>query len=155
MHTKSPTGGKTGRNMLVKESDYLIYLAKLAGKSTEQFAQAVFPYLVESGLLEKEGDYWGASLSESIPGETAITKVFSAMVSLGIMPKFDNYKKFVGLVLILDGECNNCGYDMEVIDSEDELIGGDGYHTPYEYRPIWETKKCLHCGYVRSNEPIF
>lgn len=153
VHTKSPPGGIPGKNMIIRESEDLTYLAEVAKKSKEHFSKFIFSFMVDNGLLLPDGDYWGATIKESLPGETPVSNVFSCMLLAGIKPSFDNYIRFINLVMMLDGECDNCGYDMEVIDSEECLTGGDGYLTPYEYQAAWETKKCIHCGYVKSNEP--
>lgn len=61
-----------------------------------------------------------------------------------------------GLIeLIGDGDCPECGGEMEVTDGEYRRTGGDGYLTPPEYSPIWEEKTCRNCGYKESNEPSY
>lgn len=75
------------------------------------------------------------------------------MQRLGIPYSEINEMAFGDLVFILDGECPNCGYDMEVVDSESKQTFGNGYDDPEEFVTLWEEKKCLHCGFKTTNEP--
>lgn len=62
---------------------------------------------------------------------------------------------FGRLDLVGNGDCPECGGDMEVTDGEYRRTGGDGYITPPEYSPIWEEKTCRNCGYKESNKLIY
>lgn len=70
---------------------------------------------------------------------------------------FDDYENFTEKFKpkLTTDDCHECGGEMEVIDGDYKCTGGDGYITPYEYTPLWEEKRCTHCGHTESDEPDF
>lgn len=138
--------------MRVKESENLNKLAKVAKKKPSDLSYEIYAELVKSDLIAKD-DIWGATVLEALPPDRAILETVKAMERLGIKSSSANIARFLDLVLILDGDCPECGYDMDVVDGEYKTEG-DGYNDPIEHYPVWEYKKCAHCGHVLETRGI-
>lgn len=132
--------------MKIKECENLTKLARVAGKKVSDLSYEIYDELVDCGLIEKDDDVWGLLMSEALPDDKGVIYTMEAMERLGIKPSQDNVVAFLNLVIILDGDCPECGYDMDVFDGEYKYTG-DGYNDPIESTPIWEDKKCGHCGH--------
>lgn len=144
--------------MRVKESKELNELATLSGKPAKQVSDIIVSELLNNKIIEDIPDNWGCSvfdaISEEITEEQTAQCYTSISVALGVYVK-KVFAIIPDLDLVGNGDCPECGGDMEVTDGEYRRTGGDGYITPSEYSPIWEEKTCRNCGYKESNEPIY
>lgn len=69
------------------------------------------------------------------------------MLSANIPFRSRNLDAIRNLIVIGNGDCPECGGEMEVEDGDYKELRGD-YLTPSEFTPIWEIKKCVHCGHL-------
>lgn len=155
---KTYRGGIPGKDMRVKESKELNELATLSGKPAKQVSDIIVSELLNNKIIEDIPDNWGCSvfdaISEEITEEQTAQCYTSISVALGVYVK-KVFAIIPDLDLVGNGDCPECGGDMEVPDGEYRRTGGDGYITPPEYSPIWKEKTCRNCGYKESNEPIY
>lgn len=137
--------------MRVKESKELNELATLSGKPAKQVSDIIVSELLNNKIIEDIPDNWGCSvfdaISEEITEEQTAQCYTSISVALGVYVK-KVFAIIPDLDLVGNGDCPECGGEMEVADADYKCCGGDGYLTPYEYEPIFEEKTCKHCGHV-------
>lgn len=144
--------------MKIKESEQLKMLATESGKTANQVSETIVTELINKQIIEDISDNWGYSVFDAISEET--TEEQTAQCYTSISEALGVYVKKVfaiipDLDLVGNGDCPECGGDMEVTDGEYKQTGGDGYITPPEYTPIWEETTCTHCGHKESNEPSY
>lgn len=148
---KTYRGGIPGKDMRVKESKELNELATLSGKPAKQVSDIIVSELLNNKIIEDIPDNWGCSvfdaISEEITEEQTAQCYTSISVALGVYVK-KVFAIIPDLDLVGNGDCPECGGDMEVTDADYKCCGDDGYLTPYEYEPIFEEKTCKHCGHV-------
>ena len=107
-------------------------------------------------MIEETPENWGNTIGDCVERNIYVSEVVEVIKATGLsVVKSNHYDAFVDCVLIGNGDCPECGGEMEVIDGEYRQTGGDGYLTPPEYSPIWEEKTCRNCGYKESNEPSY
>ena len=139
--------------MKIKESDNLEKLAEAANKPAGKVAERIIEELLQRGIIEDDPCLWGQSLEDIYCRDVAVSEMLQVLHAAGIEDiKSGCFDALLDLVVMGDGDCPECGGDMEVTDFEERIVAGDGYLTPYEYEPIWEEKTCSNCGYVESNE---
>lgn len=158
MQKQNPPGGIPGNDMKVKESKELNELATLSGKPAKQVSDIIVSELLNNKVIEDIPDNWGCSVFDAISEET--TEEQTAQCYTSISEALGVYIKKVfaiipDLDLVGNGDCPECGGEMEVTDGEYKQTGGDGYITPPEYTPIREETTCTHCGHKESNEPSY
>lgn len=107
-------------------------------------------------MIEETPENWGGTIGDCVKRDIYVSEVVEVIRATGLsVVKSCHYDAFVECILIGDGDCPECGGDMEVTDGESKCTGGDGYITPYEYTLIWEEKTCTHCGHKDSSEPSY
>lgn len=150
---KSLPGGIPGKTMKIKESKEIKMLATLSGKTTNEVSETIVTELIKRKIIADIPDNWGCPLSDCYERDVTISEFSGVIRSIGIaVVRSEHLDALLECVLIGDGDCPECGGDMEVSDGEYKQTGGDGYLTPPEYTPIWEEKTCKHCKYKESNE---
>lgn len=139
--------------MRVKESKELNELATLSGKPAKQVSDIIVSELLNKKIIEETPDNWGCPISDCYERDITVVEIAGVIRAIGInVVKSVHLDALLECVLIGDGDCPECGGEMEVTDGEYKQTGGDGYITPPEYTPIWEETTCTHCGYKESNE---
>ena len=134
-------------NMRIQESKYLSSLAKEVNMTEEQLSKALINELVSRGLVSDDVANYGNWLFECLEPDTQVSDVVGVLNSVGIEDvKSKHITWLVSAKIIGDGECPDCGGEMETIDADYRRTGGDGYSTPLEYEPLWEEKICRNCG---------
>lgn len=145
-----------GKDMRVKESKELNELATLSGKPAKQVSDIIVSELLNKKIIEETPDNWGCPISDCYERDITVVEIAGVIRAIGInVVKSVHLDALLECVLIGDGDCPECGGEMEVTDGEYKQTGGDGYITPPEYTPIWEETTCTHCGYKESNEPSY
>ena len=133
--------------MRIQESKHLSSLAKEANMTEEKLSEALTNELVNRGLVSDDVANYGNWLCDSLEPDTSVSDVVGVLNSIGINDvRSKHVKCFLFLKIIGDGECPDCGGEMETIDGDYRHTGGDGYLTPLEYEPLWEEKVCRNCG---------
>lgn len=146
------TGGLPGKTMKLKESEKLKELAAKAGMSVETLSDKIISEFEKRQILDCSPCYWGMPLSECYVRDVTISEVVSIIRSCGV--KFsdsDTLDIILESKIIGEGDCPECGGEMEPTDGEYKVVGGDGYSTPYVHEAIWEELTCKHCGYRITN----
>lgn len=133
--------------MRIQESKYLSSLAKEVNMTEEQISKALINELVSRKLICGDEANYGNWLFECLEPDTQVSDVVGVLNSVGIEDvKSKHITWLVSTKIIGDGECPDCGGEMETIDADYRCTGGDGYSTPLEYEAIWEEKICRNCG---------
>jgi hypothetical protein len=132
--------------MKVQENQTLKTLAAISGKEPKQLSLEIYEHLEMWDLLDGSGNYWGHTIKDCIKDEDAVKLV---LCGLSIKPTDDNAEMVLSLILMLGGDCQECGRYMEVDPERSEYkhIHGDGYNDPIEYAPVSEVYFCLECLY--------
>lgn len=140
------SGDYKGFKMKVQENQDLKLLAVSAGKEPTKLSLEIYESLEMWDLLDGSGDYWGFAIKDCIKDETVIDLI---LCGLSIKPTQENNDRFLNLILMLDGDCPECGSELEIDPERSEYkhVYGDGIETPDEYEPIVEVYKCTHCDY--------
>ena len=154
LQKQKPTGGIPGNDMKIKESEQLNVLATASGKTANQVSDIIVSELIKRQMIDETPENWGGTIGECVKRDIYVSEVVEVIRATGLsVVKSKHYDAFVECVLIGDGDCSECGGDMEVTDGEYKQTGGDGYITPPEYTALWEEKTCTNCGHKESNEP--
>lgn len=145
--------------MKIRESKELRYLANAAGRTTEDAADVMIEAMIKNGITYEDPEVWGQKVGDNLERsinepEVTLKNLVDVVKATGIETVTSRHiEALTNLVLMGDGDCPECGGEMEVIDGSYECEYGDGYYSEREYRPIWETRRCLNCGHIESNEP--
>ena len=143
--------------MKIKETKELQTLAQIANMSVADFSAAVvagLAHIIDEDVAAMIDEGWGETIKNTLDGKLPIDRVIEVMNAVGIVNvRYDNFGLFMGLILLGDGDCPECGGEMERTDGEEKRVGGDGWETPFEYATIWEERTCTNCGHVESDEP--
>jgi hypothetical protein len=133
--------------MRIKESKYLSSLAKEANMTEEELSKALINELVSRELICDDEANYGNWLPDCLDPDTSVSDIAGVFNGIGINDiESKHIECFLVLKIIGDGECPECGGEMETIDADYRRTGGDGYLTPLEYEPLWEEKVCRNCG---------
>ena len=133
--------------MRIKESKYLSTLAKLANMTEEKLSETLINELVERKLISDDEANYGSKLIFCLEPDTSVSDVVGVLNSVGINDVRSKHVTWLVFTKIIgDGECPDCGGEMETIDSDSRYVGGDGYSTPLEFETTWEEKICRNCG---------
>ena len=151
-----PTGGIPGNVMKIKKSEQLKALATASGKTANQVSDIIVSELIKRQMIEETPENWGGTIGDCVKRDIYVSEVVEVIRATRLsVVKSNHYDAFVECVLIGNGDCPECGGEMEVTDGEYKQTGGDGYLTPPEYTPLWEQKTCTHCGHTESDEPSY
>ena len=148
-------GGLPGETMKITENKQLKELATQAGTTANELSNNFIAELIRRQIIEDTPDVYGATIADAINRDIKITEFVDAMRVVGIPTISKNYDAIMEMVVVGNGDCPECGGEMEVTDGEYKQTGGDGYIAPSEYTAIWEEKTCTLCGYKESNEPDY
>ena len=141
--------------MKITESKQLKELATQAGTTANELSNNFIAELIRRQIIEDAPDIYGATIADAINRDIKISEFVDAMRVVSIPTISKNYDAIMEMVVVGNGDCPECGGEMEVTDGEYKQTGGDGYITPPEYTAIWEEKTCTVCGHKESNEPDY
>ena len=123
---------------------------KVVGGSAESLSERIIKVFIEHWGLTDKKDYYGYSVADYIYDNN-----FSPNdVLFSCFPEFQkephiilaNGYEFGRLILIGDGDCSECGNDMDDSDGEYEEIS-NGNDVPPSFEPIELEKTCSLCGH--------
>ena len=133
--------------MRIQESKYLSSLAKAVNMTEDKLSEALIDELISRGMVCDDEANYGNKLLECFEPDTTLTDVVNVLNSIGIQDvKSEHINPLLYMIIIGDGECPDCGGEMETVDADYRCTGGDGYSTPLEYEATWEEKYCRNCG---------
>lgn len=131
-------------------------LATASGQKVAKVSETIVTELINKGIIKDICDNWGYPIADCYERDITVSELAVIIRNIGICPVHSSYlDALLECVLIGDGDCPECGGEMEVTDGEYKQTGGDRYITPPEYTAIWEEKTCTHCGHKESNEPSY
>ena len=149
-------GGIPGKNMRISDSKQLNALATVSGKTAKQVSDIIVSELLNKKIIEDTPDNWGYPIAECYDRDITVTEIAGVIRAIGIdVVKSAHLDELLECVLIGDGDCPECGGDMEVTDGQYKQTGGFDYDSEPEYTPVWEETTCTHCGHRESNEPSY
>lgn len=135
--------------MKIAESKELTLLSYETNKSTKETSKAIVDELMRKNIIEDDTTFYGILLYDCLD-DVAIGEINNILRNAGIAcPSVDDVKNFLSLYVIGDGECPECGGEMEVVDGVYETRQAD-YDSEPDSVPIWEERKCSCCGYTEE-----
>lgn len=132
--------------MRAKNTNQLQVLATASGKTANEISTIIVSELEKRRFIHNRQIYWGCTIGESLAPGVRTVEMVQVMTAAGIPNKSRFLDAIKNLVLIGNGDCPECGGEMEVVDGDYKELRGD-YLTPSEFTPIWEIKKCVRCGH--------
>ena len=131
--------------MRAKDTNELQMLATASGKTANEISTIIISELVKRQFIGNSPACWGCTVAECLTKYVTVSQMSQVMTAAGIPNKSLYLDAIKELVLIGNGDCPECGGEMEVVDGDYKELRGD-YLSPSEFTPIWESKKCSHCG---------
>lgn len=124
--------------MRLKENNALNYIAERAGVKAWRLEKWLADELEKDNVLIDETDCYGAEVGEWVDDLTEATE---ALHAVGVKDVTAEDLQQVGkLVIMGEGDCPECGCQMELTDGK-YIWDTDGYI------PKWEEYTCPNCGY--------
>lgn len=135
--------------MNFKETDNLIELARLAGKTENEafgWGCELMKKVLDNGFIDEDSDSYGRTLEDAITyweNKPKVADVCRVLNEMGIQRITDEiWDKYMNLVCMGDGDCPECGGDMEIT-SDDWRVDDTGMpYNPY--------MKCNYCGHTEK-----
>lgn len=142
--------------MRISDSKQLNALATVSGKTAKQVSDIIVSELLNKKIIADTSDNWGCPVVDCYDRDITVIEIAEVIRAIGIdVVKSMHLDALLECVLIGDGDCPECGGEMEVIDGQYKQTGGFDYDSEPEYTPIWEENTCTHCGHKESNEPSY
>lgn len=135
--------------MKIAESKELTLLSYETNKTTKETSKAIIDELMKRDIIADDTTYYGILLYDCLD-DVAIGEINNILSDAGITrPSVDDVKNFLSLYVLGDGDCPECGGEMEVVDGVYETRQTD-YDSEPDSVPIWEERKCSCCGYTEE-----
>ena len=135
--------------MKIAESKELTELSYEANKATKEVSKAIIDELMKRDIIADDTTFYGILLYDCLD-DVAIGEINNILRDAGVTrPSVDDVKNFLSLYVIGDGDCPECGGEMEVVDGVYETRQSD-YDSEPDSVPIWEERKCNCCGYTEE-----
>lgn len=132
--------------MKIAESKELTELSYEANKSTKEVSKAIIDELMKRDIIADDTTFYGILLYDCLD-DIAIGEINNILRDAGITrPSVDDVKNFLSLYVLGDGDCPECGGEMEVVDGVYQTMQADYADSV----PIWEERKCSCCGYTEE-----
>lgn len=150
-----PTGGNTRQRYESKRKQRI----KRVGDRIRQNRQTGIRHyrfgITQQKIIEDTPDNWGCPIADCYERDVTVAEFVEVIRAIGInVVKSEQFDAVLECVLIGDGDCPECGGEMEVTDGEYKRTGGDGYITPPEYSPIWEEKRASIADTKRATNQV-
>ena len=111
--------------MKITESKQLKELATQAGTTANELSNNFIAELIRRQIIEDVTDVYGATIADAINRDIVISEFADAMRVVGIPTKSKNYDAIMEMVVVGNGDCPECGGEMEVTNGEYKQTGGD------------------------------
>jgi len=132
--------------MRAKQTKDLEMLASASGQTANEVSKKIISEFVTRQFMGNSPACWDCTIAECLMPGIKVSEMHEAMTAAGIPNKSIYLDAIRNLVVIGNGDCPECGGEMEVEDGDYKELPGD-YLSPSEFSPIWESKKCCHCGF--------
>lgn len=135
--------------MKIAESKELTELSYSVNKTTKETSKTIIDELMKKEIIADDTTYYGILLYDCLD-DVAIGEINNILSHVGnYTPSVDDVKNFLSLYVIGDGDCPECGGEMEVVDGVYHTTQAD-YDSEPDSVPIWEERRCSHCGYTEE-----
>lgn len=139
--------------MILKQDANLAIVAARANKHTADVAYILTNGLLNAGLIKDDTEYYGVSLKECIDGETPLATLIDVIKQTGIERVNDTtYDAFMECIVMGDGDCPECGGEMEIWDCETHEIPSGDRDVPPDYATDWEQLRCPICSHIIEHD---
>lgn len=147
---KTPTWRIPGIIMKLKNNETLAYVANHCGKPAGTVAVAIIDGLKKAGFLVDDPVNYDCMLSEAIQGDAtvaAVSEIFKKALGVTVL-SCTMWDFICGCVVIGDGDCPECGGEMQLYDYRGHETGHPDPYTEPEYTTDWEQWRCPICGHI-------
>ena len=128
-------------------------VAARANKHTADVAYILTNGLLNAGLIKDDTEYYGVSLKECIDGETPLATLIDVIKQTGIERVNDTtYDAFMECIVMGDGDCPECGGEMEFWDGESHEIPSGDRDLPPDHVTDWIQLRCPICGHTITHD---
>lgn len=135
--------------MKIAESKELTELSYETNKTTKETSKAIIDELMNKEIISDDMTFYGIQLYDCLD-DVEIGVINNILRCAGIAcPSVDDVKNFLSLCVLGDGDCPECGGEMEVVDGVYQTTQAD-YDSEPDSVPIWEERKCSCCGYTEE-----
>lgn len=135
--------------MKIAESKELTLLSYEVNKSTKETSKAIINELMKREIIADDTTFYGILLYDCLD-DVMLGEINNILRDVGITrPSVDDVKNFLSLYVLGDGDCPECGGEMEVVDGVYQTRQAD-YDSEPDSVPIWEERKCSCCGYTEE-----
>jgi hypothetical protein len=111
------------------------------------FARLLCQKLIASNILSDVPDNYGLTMIQATGRARVYDVVFALIEYLGIPAlDMDTFDAFCRCVVIGDGDCPECGGELEHIENEGHEIKDGDYLTPNTYVVDKYVYRCRECG---------
>lgn len=135
--------------MILKQDKNLAIIANRAGKAVPDVAYILTNGLLNAGLIKDDEEYYGVALKDCVDGSTPVATIVDILKHTGMATVNDTaYDAFVECIVMGDGDCPECGGEMELWDCRSHEIPSHDRDVPPDYETDWEQWRCPICGHV-------
>ena len=135
--------------MTIKQDKNLAVIANRARKNISDVAYILTQGLLNAGLIKDDEEYYGVALKDRVDGETPVFTIVDIIKQTGIETVVDtDYDAFCECIIMGDGDCPECGGEMELWDCRGHEISSGNRDLPPNYVTEWEEWCCPYCGHT-------
>lgn len=135
--------------MILKQDKNLAVIANRAQKDIADVAYILTQGLLNAGLIKNDDEYYGVALKDCIDGKTPVATIVDIIKQTGMATVNDTaYDAFCGCIVMGDGDCPECGGEMELLDCRGHEISSGDQDVPPVYVTDWEQWRCPICGHT-------
>lgn len=139
--------------MILKQDANLAIVAARANKHAADAAYILTNGLLNAGLIKNDTEYYGLALKDCINGETPLATLVDVIKQTGIERVNDTtYDAFMECIIMGDGDCPECGGEMEIWDSSGHEIPSGDRDVPPDYVTDWVQLRCPICGHIIEHD---
>lgn len=141
--------------MKIRNDENLQRLAEVAGVAPKTMSKRIASNLIKYDETIDDDSYWQSKISELFSGDTPICNIAKILDKCGIKYRTEEtVDAFFNCIIMGDGDCPECGGNLDYEENGHYLDDGD-YYTP----PTWVVDEyictCSNCGYKRISHEEF
>ena len=128
-------------------------LANRAQKDSADVAYILTQGLLNAGLIKDDSEYYGMALKDCVDGETPVATIVDILKQTGMATGNDTaYDAFVECIIMGDGDCEECGGEMQLLDCETHTVSSCDRDVPPDIITDWEKLRCSICGHTIEHD---
>lgn len=132
--------------MRIKIDKNLAIVANRAGKDANEMSKIIVDALLDAGFIEDEDDCYGLLMAYVVLG---INETNGMLAKIGINQiDLSVFSAFSQCVIIGDGDCPECGGEMELEECSGREVPSVYGDVPPDYETDYEKRCCSICGYT-------